>query len=175
MEGDAPQLDAATRAALQTLADIAVPPPVSMMPATWGWALLAAVLALLIAAAALRWLRQRRANRYRREALAALEALRPHLAAPESRAEALRAMAPLIKRTAIAAWPRRDVAALSGPDWVEFLRRSDGRGGLPASDWALLDDLEYRGQDALAQVDERQARAFFSAAAGWIEAHRVPA
>ena len=41
-------LDATTRAALQKLADISVPAPVTWMPQTWGWAVLAAVaLALL--------------------------------------------------------------------------------------------------------------------------------
>ena len=67
-----------------------------------------------------------------------------------------------------AAWPRPDVAALSGAEWVAFLRRTGGSFADVAA--AVLDDGEYRGQATPAD-----AQAFAAAARGWIERHRVPA
>lgn len=66
-----PMLDAT----LRQMADIALPPAVSMMPATWGWAALIAAVALGLAAVLWHWLRRRARNRYRREALAELSHL----------------------------------------------------------------------------------------------------
>ncbi|HEX4987063.1 MAG TPA: DUF4381 domain-containing protein, partial [Burkholderiales bacterium] len=104
---------------------------------------------LAVAAWALwRWHRRREANRYRREALAEL-----------ARLEDVAGIPPLLKRTALAAWPRKEVAALSGAQWVAFLRASG-----PLAD--LLDDAEYSG----VPVPGEQAKA---AAQRWIQEHRI--
>src|SRR6478736_5715722 len=72
MEPAGTPLDPLTETALRSLKDIALPPAVSWMPQTWGWAVLAAILVLIVAAAFILWLRRYRANAYRREALALL-------------------------------------------------------------------------------------------------------
>lgn len=151
-------------AALAGLADIAVPSPVSWMPQTWGWAALAALLLVAAAWAEVRRRRRREANRYRREALAELSTVEARLRSDPS---ALAAIPPLLKRVALAAWPRSEVASLSGDAWVAFLRRQ-----APLADAAarLLDDAEYRV--ALAPAD---AEACVRAARAWIEEHRVSA
>jgi hypothetical protein len=175
MEGNAPQLDAATRAALQTLADIAVPPPIPWMPQTWEWAALAILLAALVLWGIWRWYRHRVENRYRREALDALSVLESQLDAAHSRAEALAATARLIKRTALAAWPRATVASLSGADWVAFLRDHAGGTAFPDDAAIVLDDAEYGGVRSLEAIPEDRARAFVAAARRWIEVHHVSA
>ena len=109
---------------LDQLHDIVEPPPVSMMPATWGWAILAAVLVLLLAAATWSWLRHRRRTAYRRAALAELAALGPGLTHGDPTALAM--LDRLIRRTALAAFPRAEVATLTGPDWIAFLDRTGG-------------------------------------------------
>jgi hypothetical protein len=121
---------------LDQLQDIVEPAPVSLLPATAAWAVLGAVLLALLALGLRRWLRQRRATRYRRAALATLKALEPALAAGDARA--LWHLDELIRRTALAAFPRREVAALTGPAWIEFLERTGGAGGFAGLQDALL-------------------------------------
>jgi hypothetical protein len=158
-------VDATTRAALQKLHDIALPPPVLWWPQTWGWAVL---VALLVAASGWwgwRSWRRWKANRYRREALAELDRL--EAGPPAALAEAL---PELLKRVALAAWPRTIVAPLSGPGWVAFLRTNGGTAGFSDAAAALLDDLEYRPAPSA-----EAARAAAKSVRQWIEGHSVPA
>jgi hypothetical protein len=166
-------IDAATRATLDKLADIAVPPPVPWLPQTWGWAALGVVLAVLVVWAGIRWRRRRKANRYRVEALAELTRLEAKLGDQTERAEALAAMLGLLKRVALAAWPRAEVASLSGAAWVKFLREHVPGARLPDAAARLLDDGEYRPRSAGATLDE--ARAVAGAVRAWIRGHRVSA
>ncbi|BCH20581.1 hypothetical protein MesoLjLc_03580 [Mesorhizobium sp. L-8-10] len=87
------------------------PPPVSMMPQTWGWVALALILLAIgiIVAAYLR--RRYLANAYRRDAVRELEAAGDDPAA----------IAEILRRTALAAYPRRNVAGLAGDGWLSFL------------------------------------------------------
>lgn len=166
-------LDATTRAALQKLADIAVPPPVSWMPRTWGWAVLAAALLALIGWLVVRGARRYAANRYRREGLSELDRIEAKLADDGERGKALAAMPELLKRVALAAWPRTEVASLSGPSWVAFLHAHGGTVGFPDAAARLLDDLEYRCPAPPMSVDE--ARNIVGALRNWIEGHVVSA
>ena len=134
---------------LAGLADIVTPPPVSWLPQTWGWAVLGAVLLVLLAWMLWRWRKRREANRYRREALGELERI------------SLNEVPALLKRTALAAWPREQVAALSGAEWVAFLKVE---GGLAD----LLNDAEYRS----ASLSNEEIKA---ATRRWIEEHHVSA
>lgn len=127
-----PMLDAT----LRQMADIALPPAVSMMPATWGWAALIAAVALGLAAVLWHWLRRRARNRYRREALAELSHLEKAIDTPAGRRHALQSLPMLLKRTALAAWQRETVASLSGEGWSDFLRAHAGT--------ARIDDEAYR-------------------------------
>ena len=63
-------------------------------------------------------------NRYRREALAELARHESALVDPARRADALSAMAELLKRAALTAFPRGQVATLTGPAWFAFLDRT---------------------------------------------------
>jgi hypothetical protein len=107
---------------LAQLGDIAAPPPVSMLPATWGWAVLAALVLALLALGLRVWLRHYRATAYRRAALAELRGHAPALTANDP--VALARLATLLRRTALAAFPRPEVATLAGPDWLAFLART---------------------------------------------------
>lgn len=173
MAETAVSLDATTRAALQKLADIAEPPPVSWMPQTWGWAVLAAVMLALIGWLAVRGARRYAANRYRREGLSELDRIEARLADDGERRQALAAMPALLKRVALAAWPRTEVASLSGASWVAFLRAHGGTVGFPDNAARLLDDLEYRSDAPPMSADE--ARSIVSVLRNWIEGHVVSA
>lgn len=173
--GDAPATDPATRAALQSLSDIVLPSSVPWWPQTWGWALLAFVLVGLIALTIWRWLRARRRNGYRREALALLTKLSRDAGEPDLRAHAARDIAELLKRVMLAAWPRVEVASLSGEAWVRFLSEHGG-GTRIADDTALwLSDGEYHSDKPPGSMSDKQFRMLADTTRTWVEKHRVPA
>ncbi len=165
-------LTPAAKAALEKLADITVPPPPAWTPQTWGWVALGIVLLAIVIWLAVRAAKHRRANRYRVEALAEMAALESQTADNRQRAAALAAMPALLKRVALAAWPRTEVAPLSGQSWVAFLRSHAGRHGFADDAARLLADGEYRAE-ALAQVSAADAGRIVSNVRRWIEEHHV--
>src|SRR5262245_40065720 len=102
---------------LDRLHDIVAPPAAPWWPPApaWYW-VLAFVLVLVVALVLDRLLRWQR-NRYRREALAELFQQEVALYNPVRRAAALEGLAALLKRTALTAFPRNQVATLTGPAW----------------------------------------------------------
>ncbi|GAA3098637.1 DUF4381 domain-containing protein [Rhizobium viscosum] len=165
------QLDPMTETALRSLHDIAVPPPVSWLPQTWGWAALAALLAIAVLAVFLVWLRRYRRNAYRREALRLLDGIEADIRNPERREKGVHELSELLKRTALAAWPRSDVAALTGRAW---LKRMDSRGTDDALT-RLLDDLEYHDGAAIAALPPDSANELMLDSRRWIRRHHVSA
>ncbi|MDI7863111.1 DUF4381 domain-containing protein [Rhizobiaceae bacterium n13] len=174
MDPASPPHDPMLDATLREMADIALPPPVSMMPATWGWAVLAVLVALAIAFALWRWLRYRAQNRYRREALAELSALEAAIGEAAGRQRSLGSLPALVKRTALAVFPREAVAALSGSAWVDFLKAHAGKARIDEEAYRFLAETEYR-LPAVSTVDVADARRTFAAARQWIEGHDVHA
>ena len=166
--------DPATAAALRQLSDIAQPPAIRFVPQTWGWAVLSLVVLALLAAGLLLWRRRREANRYRREALVELQRIEGEMGDDAQRRAAVLALPPLVKRVALAAWPRERVASLSGTQWVEFLQHNSGTKPFPDFAARLFEDMEYRA-GAGAQIDRDEATAFVAATRSWIEGHRVSA
>jgi Ca-activated chloride channel family protein len=106
------------------LIDIPLPREVSLWPQTWEARI--AIMLLLVAVTGSVWhlLHRRRVNRYRREALAELNQIEHarNGAGPDS----LSKLTVLVRRTALAAFPREQVAPLLGPAWLSFLDRSYG-------------------------------------------------
>jgi hypothetical protein len=142
---------------IDQLQDIVEPPPVSMVPQTWAWGVVAALLLAAIAAGGWAWLRHRRATAWRRAALAELRALAPAVEAGEP--GAIGRLQTLLRRVALATAPRAEVAGLTGAGWADYLARTGGRFG-PLG--ATLADAPYRA----APVDE--GRAALDAARAWI-------
>ncbi len=169
---DQTRLDPATEQALKSLADIAMPAPVSWIPQTWGWAMLAIIILGLIAVACWRWMKRRRADRYRREALAILSKLEKDIGRHPGMDQAVvEAVPALLKRVALAAWPREEVAASSGQEWVTFLVETLPAGKLDPDLARVLIELEYRD---VAIAPEQTAK-LIATAKHWIEGHHVSA
>lgn len=143
---------------IDRLAEPAEPAAIAMTPQTGGWIVLAVLLALALAWSIWRGIRTWRANAYRRAALAELGAVGNDPAA----------IAAILRRTALAAWPREQVAALTGRDWLGFLDRTGGGGGFSDGPGALLLAAPYQGAPLHAAPDLRDL------AARWIRRHRVP-
>ncbi|SFI95854.1 protein of unknown function [Phyllobacterium sp. CL33Tsu] len=162
-------LDLAIQQALKSLADIATPAPVALFPQTWGWALVAILLLAALAMACWHWFKKRRANRYRREALQILDRLES-----DGDADTIAREVPiLVKRVALAVWPRDAVAAQSGGAWVAFLQNALPDRNLGADLVHMLDDLEYH--PTRESDPSGNPKQLLAAARHWIEKHHVPA
>lgn len=143
-------------ARLDKLHDFAQPPPPSWMPHTIGWYVLFAVLAVAIVLQLIKWSREWKRNRYRRAALREL---------PHTPVENLSA---LLKRTALAAWPRETVASLTGESWLQFLNRTakeplfETKPGSEIEEFAVLERSPHNPQE---ETEIRQR------AEAWIRRH----
>lgn len=108
---------------LADLIDIPPPPAVSLWPQTWASRIAVVVLVSALLALTAWMVHRWWVNRYRREALAALDRLAQAPGEPEQIAPKL---ALLVRRTALAAFPRERIAGLTGSAWLAFLDRSYG-------------------------------------------------
>ena len=127
------------------------PAPISLVPQTAGWWVLGALLISALAYGLWRFLLRWRADAYRRAALIALERA----------ADDPAAIASILRRAALAAYPRDEVAGLAGADWIAFLRET---GSFPEAAGPILVRAPYApGGDAgtLREAGER-----------WIRTHR---
>jgi hypothetical protein len=159
---------------LQGLHEILLPDPVSWLPQTAGWYLL-----LGMALLALVWwgcgrLRHFTANRYRRLALAELAALEQQIQAPGRRAQVLPRVPVLLKRTALSAFPRVEVAGLSGREWLTFLDRTLGGTGFTQGPGRLLRDLAYLPPSRVEELSQDTVSDLLELARGWIQGHVRP-
>lgn len=165
-------LDPTAATALRTMHDIVVPAPVSWFPQTWGWAVVLVAVILLLCVWAASAIRRYRRNAYRRRALQELQSAAVAARDETTRDRALHMLATLLKRTALAAWPRQRVASLSGAAFLSFLKDS-----VKATDTDgladLLDDAEYRDTGSLAEFPLEHCDRAFAAARWWIERHHV--
>ena len=141
---------------LDRLAEPAEPAPVSMAPETVGWAVLAVLVAAMVLGLVVLAVRRRRANAYRRAALALVS----------QAGDDGPAIAAILRRTALATYPRARVASLSGTDWLAFLDRTGGaRTDFRSGPGAALATAPYRkGDGAIPGVGALAAR--------WARRHR---
>jgi hypothetical protein len=158
---------------LANLHDIVVPPPVSWWPLAWGWYLLGAMLLAGLAWGLVRWRAHRRANRYRDLALSELDALSASVGDPARRSGALSTLPVLLKRVALAAWPRGQIAGLSGAAWWRVLDESGADGVFGKGHGPRLERLSY-GREPDTDLSETEAQDLLRAARAWIRGHRAP-
>lgn len=147
---------------LERLHDIATAPPVSWWPLAPGWYIVAAVGAILlgigISVAIVRW----RRDGYRREALRELEPLIP--------SKNLAAIAELLKRVALAAYPREQVASLTGGPWLAFLDATGGNGRFASGSGQVLEAALFRPGPLSVKDDDFAA--LVNNVCHWIKHHR---
>lgn len=165
-------LDPTTEAALRSLHDIAVPEPVSWMPQTWGWAVLAFALLIVLALAGIRWIRRYKADAYRRDALSLLDGIESRIRDQAIRKDVIHEVAETLKRTALAGWGRKEVASLSGKEWSTFLEENgDAEGSRLLG--KMADDFEYRSQSLLNHLPVNTSDELIRDARRWIGKHHV--
>ncbi|RLQ21820.1 DUF4381 family protein [Seongchinamella sediminis] len=147
--------------ALGEFNEVVSPPPVDWWPQTPGWHLVAALLLLWLLRRGARKLRYWYHNRYRREALARLQDLAP---TPGLVAEVNRTL----KLSALAGFPRQEVAALWGEPWVEFLNARCAEPPFSAAQCRLLAMGVYQQRP----MDPATAAALLQASLNWVKQHR---
>ena len=152
---------------LQNLNDIVVPAAVPWWPVAPGWHVLAGLVLLLLLLFAYRVIRDRRRNRYRRLALQAITDIRR-----QADVAALEQLPIVLKRAALSAWPRGDVAALSGAEWHRFLDRTAATDLFSSGAGMLLDQLAYGGGKDWLPRDPGMDRVL-EAAEFWLRRHRT--
>ena len=143
--------------------DLIVPEPVPWLPVTPGWWIVGGWLVAVLLLVGWRVFLHRRRNRYRRDALAELKAIQNM--ADLSPQESAQRIAVLIKRTALSAWPRSDIASLYGADWARFLTAS-------ANDDAQVAGAAEKLATAAFRPDA-DGRALAASARSWIRRHHV--
>ena len=151
---------------LAALHPLREPPPIGWWPPAPGWWALALLCVLALALLAFFVLRRYRANAYRRKALAMLEQLYLRQQSQPDPARFQAELNTLLKGVALAAYPQRDVAAISGGQWLAFLNASleeDAR--FPA------DFVRGAYHREPAPLDAGKLR---DSARAWIKRHRSP-
>ncbi|WP_295800025.1 DUF4381 domain-containing protein [uncultured Microbulbifer sp.] len=150
-------------AAEETLPDLIaqlVPPPAPDTISLWPQTPLAKglLLFLLLLLLLLAWyaLKRYRANAYRRAALKAL--------AQSGDDPAI--IAEIVRRTALATFPRQQVAALTGNDWLDFLNRHCAGANFSGEPGHQLVHGAYR-------ADQPPSPELARLAAHWIRRHRA--
>lgn len=104
---------------LDFLEPVPQPPPIPLTPQTAGWLWLGLLIVILAFLAVRKAIKHRQANAYRRAALQELASVGDNAAK----------IASILRRTALAGFPRESVAGLLGKDWLAFLNRTySGRG-----------------------------------------------
>ena len=121
------------------LRDLHAPSAPSAWPPAFGWWLLA-----LLIVAALGWI-GRRGWRHWRRAQRRERILREldRLSATPCDPVLISAVSALLKRVALSRFPRLDVAALTGAEWLAFLDRTGGDGGFRHGVGRVLADGAY--------------------------------
>jgi len=147
---------------LAALHPLRTPPPVDAWPPAPGWWLLAALLLAALVALGFLALRACRRRAHLRAARRELAARRARFA--DDPAALTAATNALLKRVALARYPRRETAALSGGQWLAFLDAT-----APAQPFAAVRaTLPYEPAPAAGD-----AAAFSEAAESWLRAQRA--
>jgi len=111
---------------LTNLRDIVEPAAITWWPPASGLVLLCILFLLWATVAALLWWRNWQRNAYRRAALHDLTAIGDRMRSVQTRTLGIRELSVLLKRVALAAYPRAAVASLTGNKWIAFLDQHIG-------------------------------------------------
>lgn len=150
--------------------EIHLPELISWLPSTPGWYVVFAALLVWLG----NYLRKKISywwhNRYRGEALRQLQLLRQS----ENKVAAIGRLPELLKVTALQAFPRPQVASLTGGQWLAFLDSHYSGPSFQQGPGALLVSSAYQPADQW-QCSDAEADNLFDMCQLWIESHQVVA
>ena len=150
--------------ALKDFSQIVLPQDISWIPQTLGWKCLAAVLLVVLAYYLSRKLRKHYQNRYRREGVARLKAVREC----DDSQTLVSELNQVLKLVAMAGYPRTAVASLSGQAWTGFLNQQ--------CDMPVFNEQQEKflasGSYQQIAIDRESAQDLIRASLVWIDSHR---
>jgi hypothetical protein len=158
-------------ASLQNLNDIVMPAAVNWWPLASGWYVLIGIMLISVLWFGYRTLQNWLANRYRRSALLELQQLAFGVQDDKSRDSSLKKLPILIKRTALSAYPRQQVANLSGIDWFNFLNSSTKKPLFTESLLAAMEYISYSNKE-LNAIDAQTINDLLAASSDWVKRHQ---
>ncbi|MEJ6670123.1 MAG: DUF4381 domain-containing protein [Pseudomonadales bacterium] len=153
---------------LANLRDLHLPEAVADWPPALGWWLLAGIFLIGLIWTARALYRRFKNNAYRRQAQLELKAIAANYNQTQDSRGALIALQLLMKRAAITAFNRTEVAALTGVAWTQFLDATSPKTIFSLGPGELLIDGPY--QPSLAP-STTELTALFSLCGNWIKAH----
>jgi Domain of unknown function (DUF4381) len=151
------------------LIDIPLPQQVSLWPQTWPLRIAIALLLFSALVALWRFLHWRRVNKYRQEALTELSRMERTFDIDAEPAEFVDRLSVLVRRTALAAFPRETIAPLAGPAWLGFLDRTSGSLQFSQGPGRLLATAPYQRT----APGRAELSALTSLVRKWIRKHHV--
>ena len=149
--------------------EIIVPDAVSWWPSAPGWQVLGVIIILLAIAQATRWAKRWWRNRYRSEALRQLDQVQQQ--ASGQLQDVVAVLPYYIKVTALQAYPRADVASLSGPDWLAFLDANYSGPSFSGDRGKKLLSVSYLPREQW-QLNDTESNALIKMSRQWIAKHR---
>lgn len=156
---------------LSQLRDIHLPDPVGLWPLAWGWWVLLALLAAALVAGFLYWRRHQRQRLYREQAKAELELAYRDYRENGDTALYLQRLSQILRRAALTAFPRQQVASLKGEAWLEFLDQS-----LPGTETPFTQgEGRVLALGPYQPKPEADVKALHRMATDWIENHSAKA
>ena len=144
-----------------------LPEAIGYWPPAIGWWLLAGCLLTGILLTSYFTLRYRRKNRYRRQGLKLAQQLYKSYETHGNRRQYAHDCNRLLKKLALHAFPRQDIARLNGKDWLDFLYRSSGNTQFQQAAAAAL------GSGRFNPDQEPDVRQLYPLTISWIKKHHA--
>lgn len=157
---------------LQNLHDIAIPASVAWLPPAPGWYALSLSVLLLLAWFSVKRYRAWQDDSYRREALTILTQIEKELTDSNQYQQFLPRLPELVKRTAMLAYGRAQVASLNGTDWLTFLDKTSSTDLFTKGRGRLLSNCSYQSTIWFAELSYEQVNELYSATYYWIKTHK---
>ena len=147
--------------------EILLPADISLLPTAPGWQALAVLVIIYLVHRGISFARLWFKNRYRQTALKALAELRQHDLSAIDIAEKLPFY---LKATALQAYPREKIAAMSGPRWLDFLDQQCEDVDFSGSSGVKLLDIAYKSKLDW-DISVEDAEALIQMSQFWIKHH----
>lgn len=149
--------------------EIILPEAVSWWPSAPGWHVLGVLLVMLLVVQAYRSAKRWWHNRYRREALRQLASVQ--LQADTQIQDVVAVLPYYMKVTALQAFPRRDVASLSGSDWLMFLDTHYSGPSFSSGVGEKLLSVAYLPREQW-QLNDQECNTLIKMSRRWIAEHK---
>ena len=152
---------------IRGISEVLAPEAISWLPTAPGWRYVGLALLLLLGWRTWLYWRNWRRNRYRRAALQQLDRL---IDLHPNSADLLEPLSALLKATALQAYPRAEVARLSGDNWLRWLSENGDGAHFSSSSTTLLAESVYQVRSVAPGSEMQQ---LLLEVGNWIRRHRA--